>query len=360
MSGSIREQHLPTRDIVVIGGSAGVANALQVLLSQLSQEFPAAVFVAYHAPAGVDGAVPRMLASASALEIKLADDGDRIRRGVVYVARPDRHLLLEKETVRVTHGPRENGWRPAIDPLFRSAAVSHGSRVIGIVLTGMLDDGTAGLLAVKRCGGLAIAQDPHDAAYPDMPQSAIDNVPVDHRLALKDMGEVLKRLVREPAGASSPVPDDLLKEARISAQGVPVSQPFPRTPPEYMCPDCGGPLHKEGAPGEQLDRYRCLVGHGWGASTLLSGTNDQLESTVWAAIRLFRQRAQLLSTRAGRELQAGRERTAYHYREQAEESLGHARRLQGLAMTSFEGGGEVEQEAEATVPPATRNRLRGA
>ena len=350
MSGSVREQHLPGHDIVVIGGSAGVANALQVLLRQLPRGFPAAIFVGYHVPAGVDGAMPRMLASASALEVKLADDGEVIRRGVVYVARPDHHLLLEKETVRVTHGPRENGWRPAIDPLFRSAAVSHGSRVIGIVLTGMLDDGTAGLLAIKRCGGIAIAQDPHDAAYPGMPQSAIDNVPVDHRSALKDMGELLKRLAHEAAGASPPVPDDLLKEARISAQGVPVSQPFPRTPPEYMCPDCGGPLHKEGAPGEQLDRYRCLVGHAWGASTLLAGTNDQLESTVWAAIRLFRQRAQLLSTRAERELDAGRLRTADNYREQAEESLGHARRLQDLAMQSFEFGEEKEREPDTAAP----------
>ena len=361
MSGSVREQHLAGHDIVVIGGSAGVANALQVLIRQLPREFPAAIFVTYHAPAGVDGAMPRMLAIASALEIKLADDGEPIRRGVVYVARPDHHLLLEKEAVRVSRGPRENGWRPAIDPLFRSAAVSHGPRVIGVVLTGMLDDGTAGLLAIKRCGGIAVAQDPHDAAYPGMPQSAIDNVSVDHRLALKDMGELLKRLVRETAGVSPPVPDDLLKEARVSAQGVPVSEGAPRTSPgcTYTCPDCDGPLHRQTAPGEQLDRYRCLVGHAWDASALLAGTNGQLESTVWAAIRLFRQRAQLLSTRAARELEAGRERTAYNYREQAEESLGHARRLQDLAMQSFEFGGETEREPETAAPPR-RSRLRGA
>jgi two-component system, chemotaxis family, protein-glutamate methylesterase/glutaminase len=346
VSGSIREQHQSGRDVIVIGGSAGVAEALRTVVKQLPASFPAAIFVAYHVPPGVDGAVQRMLAGAAKLEVKLADDREPIRKGTVYVARPDRHLMLEKDAVRVTRGPRENRWRPAIDPLFRSAAVAHGSRVIGVVLTGMLDDGTAGLLAIKRCGGVAVVQDPHEAAYPGMPQSAIDNVPVDHRIALRDMGALLERLVREPAGVSPAVPSDLRAEARVSAEGVPVSAKPPPGPPQYMCPECSGPLHSEGAPGEPLERYRCLVGHGWGANALLSGTNDQLESTVWASIRLFRQRAQLLSTYAERERKAGRDRSAHHYRELMQESLDHAQRLQALVMGSLELGAEAEETPE--------------
>src|SRR5688572_19329279 len=337
------EQPASGHDIVVIGGSAGVVEALLRLLRQLPESFPAAIFVAYHVPPGVDGAMHQILAGAANLEVKLADDGEPIRQGVVYIARSDRHLMLDKDAVRVTRGPRENRWRPAIDPLFRSAAVAHGARVIGVVLTGMLDDGTAGLLAIKRCGGIAVVQDPQDAAHPGMPQSAIDNVPVDHRVALQEMGNLLERLTREPAGASPLVPQELREEARVSSLGVPVSASPPPGPPEYMCAECGGPLHKEGEPGEGLERYRCLVGHGWGVNTLLAGTNDRIESTVWAAIRLFRQRAQLLTTYVERERKAGREKSAHHYRELVQESLEHAERLQNLVMGSLELGGEAEE-----------------
>jgi two-component system, chemotaxis family, protein-glutamate methylesterase/glutaminase len=357
VSGSIREQHQSGRDVIVIGGSAGVAEALLTLIKQLPASFPAAIFVAYHVPPGVDGAMQRMLAGRAKLEVKLADDGEPIRKGTVYVARPDRHLMLEKDAVRVTRGPRENRWRPAIDPLFRSAAVAHGSRVIGVVLTGMLDDGTAGLLAIKRCGGVAVVQDPHDAAYPGMPQSAIDNVPVDHRIELRNMGVLLERLVREPAGVSPPVPRDLREEARVSAEGVPVSANPPPGPPQYMCPECSGPLHSEGAPGEPLERYRCLVGHGWGANALLSSTNDQLESTVWASIRLFRQRAQLLHTQAERERKAGRDKSAHHYRELMQESLDHAQRLQELVMGSLERA-EAEETPELVGGAAEEDHTR--
>jgi two-component system, chemotaxis family, protein-glutamate methylesterase/glutaminase len=352
----MEDRALPGHDIVVIGGSAGAGEALLDLVKQLPRGFPAAIFVAYHLPPGGESYMHRVLAAARTLDVKLADDSEPIRHGVVYVARADRHLLVDRDAVRVTRGPRENRWRPAIDPLFRSAAVAHGSRVIGIVLTGMLDDGTAGLSAIKRCGGIAIVQDPHDAVHPEMPQSAIDNVPVDHRLALKDMGDVLKRLVREPAAASPPVPDHLRAEARISAQGAAT---LLSDSPRYICPECGGPLHRHDAPGEMLERYRCMVGHAWNAESLLSGINDQLESTVWASIRLFRQRAQLLTSRARREREAGRERAAHHFDELARESSEHAGRLQHLVMGPLDLGpaaGETPHspEGRSRTPRLTR------
>jgi two-component system chemotaxis response regulator CheB len=214
--------------------------------------------------------------------------------------------------------------------MFRSAAVAYGTRVIGVILTGMLDDGTAGLLAVKRCGGITVVQDPSEAEYPDMPQSALDNVEIDRTLALADMGTAIARLVAAPAAPAVPVPPEIEQEARASAEGTPVRFQHSTRETDLNCPECGGPLHEESH--GPMKRYRCLVGHGWSPRTLLSSQSDTLESTVWAAIRLFRQRGNLLGTMAKREREAGRESLAIHYENMAAEALDHARRLQGVAM----------------------------
>ena len=333
MNDKVKSGEAPGHDIVVIGGSAGSTQAFVTVLSALPKSLPAALFIAYHIPPASEGILHAMLAESVRMKVKLADDGEPILKGVVYVARPDLHLLVERDRVRVARGPRENRWRPAIDPLFRSAAVAYGTRVIGIVLTGMLDDGTAGLAAIKRCGGLVVAQDPLDAAYPEMPQSAAVNVELDHRVAARDMGRLIERLVVEPAGPSPAVPREIAEEARTAARGVPVASPEV----VYTCPDCGGPLQRAGQDSrEGVERYRCIVGHAWSAESLLSNTNETLEVSIWAAIRLFRQRAHLLASRAERERENGRARAAGHYDEQTRESLEHARQLQELVMRRIE------------------------
>jgi two-component system chemotaxis response regulator CheB len=321
-------------DIVVVGTSAGGADALLRLLSQLPRDLPAALFVTYHMLPGARGVLADVLKQAGTLRTKSAEDREPIRHGTVYVSQPDRHLIVERGHVRLTRGPRENRWRPAIDPMFRSAAVAYGPRVIGIVLTGMLDDGTAGLLAVKRCGGITVVQDPLDAAYPEMPQSALDNVDTDHRVALADMGALVARLVAGPAGEAPAVPAEIEEELRASRDGTPVRIEHSTHETEFVCPECGGPLHEQshGA----LKRYRCLVGHGWSPQTLLSDTSNTLEGTVWAAIRLFRQRGNLLSTMAKRERDLGRETVAIHYENVATEALEHAQRLQDMAMGALD------------------------
>lgn len=336
-------------DIVVIGGSAGSATPLLAVLKQLPPDLPAALFVAYHIPPGVEGTLAKVLAGAGTLSCKTAEDGEPIRHGTVYVAKPDHHLLVKRGAVKLSRGPRENRWRPAIDTLFRSAAVAYGPRVIGIVLSGLLDDGTAGLQAIQKCGGTVLVQDPLDAEYPDMPQSVVDNLDPDHRLPVSRMGPVLLRLVREAAGSAPPVPPALAAEARVAESGTAVEAGRPSGQIGYICPDCGGPLQEQQGPfkADEYERYRCLVGHAWSSQSLLSTTDEGIESALWAAIRLFRQRANLLTSMFQRQREAGRERSAQHYEEVVAESLAHAKRLQDLAMGPLKSPGPG---AEAAAP----------
>src|SRR5688500_11634716 len=183
--------------ILVIGGSAGGVEALIRIAGQLPRDLPAAVFVALHFPVYSTSMLPRILERAGDLPAAHASDGARIEPGRIYVAPPDRHLIVLRQSVHVVRGPRENGHRPAIDPMFRSAAIAHGNRVVGVVLTGNLDDGTAGLLAIKRRGGIAIVQNPTEALFPSMPASALEHVDVDFVLPLSAIGDQLRALAEE-------------------------------------------------------------------------------------------------------------------------------------------------------------------
>jgi two-component system chemotaxis response regulator CheB len=186
-------------DIVVIGFSAGGIEPLLQLVADLPSDLPAALFVVHHFPPNSISALASILSRSADLAVRTARDREPVAPGYIYVGRPDRHLLVMRGLMRLTRGPREHGSRPALDPLFRSAARSYGSRVIGVLLSGTLDDGTIGLHAIKSAGGLAVVQDPEQAAYPGMPTSAIEHVEVDHVLPVGKMGALLTRLTREPA-----------------------------------------------------------------------------------------------------------------------------------------------------------------
>jgi two-component system, chemotaxis family, protein-glutamate methylesterase/glutaminase len=186
------------RDIIVIGASAGGVEVLSELCKNLPPELPAAVFIVWHMPATSTGIFPRMLERTSALPVENAVDGEPLVPGRIYTAPPDHHLLLEDGRVRLTHGPKENRFRPAVDPLFRSAAYSYGPRVIGLVLSGALDDGTSGLWMIKDRGGVAMVQDPVDALVPDMPRNALHNVEVDYVVPVSEMPALLMQLTSEP------------------------------------------------------------------------------------------------------------------------------------------------------------------
>lgn len=234
---------MPGRDIVVVGFSAGGIDPLLQLVADLPPDFPASILVVHHFPAQSVSALPSILNRAGPLPATQAADGERVMPGRVYAARPDRHLMLHDGRIRLTLGPREHGHRPAIDPLFRSAARSHGSRAIGVILSGTLDDGTTGLLAIKQAGGLAVVQDPGLAAYPGMGASAIEHVGVDYVLAPAELGALLDRLVREPVGESrgGEQPVDAPDHALAGTAALRGQHP-PGRPSGLVCPECGGAL----------------------------------------------------------------------------------------------------------------------
>jgi two-component system chemotaxis response regulator CheB len=285
------------RDVVVVGASAGGMEALECLLGGLPSTFPAAVLVVLHIPPHSPSQLHSALASATVLPVKVAEDGERILPGHVYVAPTDRHLLVEPECLRVTRGPRENRMRPAVDVLFRSAAHTFGRRVIGIVLSGSLDDGTAGLWAVKDRGGLAIVQSPEDAGHAAMPESALRHVEVDCTLPVTAMPALLQQLTREaiPASGEEPLASEAMGiETEVALAGNALHGGVmllgPLSP--HTCPECHGVLVRvqEGP----IARYRCHTGHAFSLQTLLAGLNDEIDDGLWSALRAIEERILLL------------------------------------------------------------------
>ena len=291
-------------DIIVVGASAGGVEALGELVSRLPADLPAAVFVVLHIPAYGVSVLPGILSRRGPLPAAHPNDGETIRHGCIYVAPPDHHLLVEKDgTVRLTRGPHENGHRPAVDTLFRSAARTYGPRVIGVVLTGTLDDGTAGLQAIKRRGGLAVVQDPEEALFASMPRSAIESVPVDTVALLAEIGPILDRLARSPAPAESeaPVTSELEDEVKVAEFDIIKLETRQNgKPSSYACPDCHGVLWE--VEEDSLLRFRCRVGHAFSPESLLASQSDALEDALWVALRALEESAALaerLSERAG-------------------------------------------------------------
>ena len=283
--------------VVVAGASAGGAEALTGLVAQLSADFPAPVFIVNHMGAETTGkALVAALNEAGSVKCSHARDGESFKRGHVYLAPSDQHLLLVRGRMLVTKGARENRYRPAIDPLFRSAAVAYGKGVIGIILTGYLDDGTSGMMAIRRCGGICIAQDPADAAYPDMPQSVIRHVGADYCVPLAQIGALLAKLAAGRVGASRKPPADLVIEAKIAERVVSDLQSVEALGNQvpFNCPDCGGVLWQMKKGG--LLRYRCHTGHAFSSAALLAQQGEKIEETLWVALRMFEERQNLIST----------------------------------------------------------------
>jgi two-component system chemotaxis response regulator CheB len=300
----------------------------------LPEDLPASVFVVVHVPARSKSLLPGILTRASPIPAAHARDGEAIQPGRIYVAPPDCHLLLGNGRIRLVRGPRENNHRPAVDPLFRTAAVAYGPRVAGVVLSGALDDGTAGLVAIKKRGGVTIVQDPEDALFPDMPRNAMETMDVDYCLAKDEIAAVLVQLSKEHAKESYvPVSADMKKETKIEAMdmGSIEDKDKPGTPSVFGCPDCGGILW-ELQDGELL-RFRCRVGHAFGAEGLLSAQAEALDTALWSAFRALEENAALARRVAERARKSGRENSARIFEEKAEAAERQAEVIRNLLMT---------------------------
>jgi two-component system chemotaxis response regulator CheB len=311
------------RDIVVVGASAGGFEALRVLLAGLQSDLPAAVFVVLHV--GEVSQLASALDPVSALPVIQAINGEPIERGRVCVATPGKHLLLHDGHVLLRRGPRENLARPAIDPLFRSAAASQTGRVIGVILSGALHDGTAGLKAVKRCGGIAVVQDPNDALVPDMPIHARRYVDVDHVVPVAEMPPLLGALTRQKAGPTPDVPLDIRLEGAIAAQELADMKvdDMLGVPSRFTCPECHGVLWEIEDNGHL--RYRCHVGHAYGAETVLASQSNEIEKLLATLLRSHQERAALARRVAEKQRAEGHgslaeqfERRACEYKEDAD------------------------------------------
>jgi two-component system chemotaxis response regulator CheB len=323
---------MPDHGIVVVGASAGGVEALADLAASLPGDLPAAVFVVLHLPATGTSALPEILGRHGPLPAGHVRDGEPIQPGQIYVAPPDHHVLLRTGHVHLSRGPRENGHRPAIDPLFRSAAREYATRVVGVVLSGALDDGTGGLLAIKSRGGIAVVQDPTDALYPGMPGNALQHVEVDHVLPAAAMGELLVRLIADSAEApADPAPTGMRVEVEMEGFSLEAFEgDHPGRPSGFSCPDCHGVLWaiRDGG----LERYRCRVGHAWSPESLLTQQSEALEAALWIALRSLEERAALARRLAEPARRRGHRITATRFEEQASEAQQAARLVRDLLL----------------------------
>jgi two-component system chemotaxis response regulator CheB len=322
---------LPGHDIIVIGASAGGVEALPTVLAQLPKALPAAVFVVLHIPPDVPSQLPAIIARRSEMPATHPKHRQKIEHGRIYIAPPDCHLRLEHDHVQLIHGPKENRHRPAVDPLFRSAATKFGPRVVGVILTGALDDGTQGLAAVKRCGGVAIVQNPKEAFMPSMPASALRYVKVNHVLSLPEIGPALVRLAKKPArrmtasDCAKAQKEVSIMEGDISLEEV---QNRLGAPSGFICPECHGPLWetRHGA----LPHFRCHVGHAFSPESLLAGESDAVEAALWTAVRTLEGRAALLKRLATQSDQSKRNFSSGSFHRQAQEHRQQASLLRKL------------------------------
>ena len=319
-----------TPRIIAIGTSEGGLETLDRLIGQLPTDLPASIFIAQHmSPDDSGEALTRRLGRHRSFAARLAREGERFKPGRIYIAPPDNHILLKAGTILVRKGARENRSRPGVDPLFRSAAVAHGARVIGVVLTGLLDDGAAGLIAIKRCGGITVVQDPKDAAYADMPLNALDRLDIDFCVPIAAMGELLTSLVARRPGRRKAVPAALRTEAEIAerilsdvAEVNGLGQQVP-----YNCPNCGGVLWEMDA--SKTRRYRCHTGHSFTVPALLASQSEKIEEMLWISLRMFEERKNLLNNMSRRT--ASRTHKAAH-RRQLGETRGYIERIRSMLL----------------------------
>jgi len=333
---------MATRDTIVIGASAGGVQALLKLVADLPANLPAAVFIVLHVAADVPSLLPSILGRDSKLTVAHARDGESIERGRIYVAPPDHHLLIEDRRVRLVRGPKENLHRPSIDALFRSAARWASPRVIGVVLTGALDDGKVGMRAIKLRGGIAIVQDPSEAPFPSMPRSVMQEIQVDYALPLREIAPTLEMLSHETAASegSYVMPDEVEIESRIAEQKMEGDELIASVErigkvSKLTCPDCHGALWEIND--EDVLRYRCHVGHAYSAEALSDGQSQMLEVALWSAVRALEEQVVLAKRIMERAKKSQNNLAVRMFEKRAREAEEHSSRLRQLLLSEKKG-----------------------
>lgn len=333
------------RDVVVVGASAGGVEALRTLVSGLPADFPGTLLIVLHVPRTGASALPQILDRAGPLPVRQAVNDDPIRPGEVLVAPPDRHLVVYDDRVTLSKGPTENGHRPAVDVLFRSAAKVLGPRVIGVVLSGALDDGTAGMVAVRLRGGVGVVQDPDEALHAGMPRSALQAADPEHVVPVAKMAALLGELVTEDAPGADLASELMEVEtgmAELNADAI--NKPDrPGVPAGFACPDCNGSLYQIEEGG--LVRYRCRVGHAWSQRGLLAQQSSALEGALWMALRSLEEKSELTRDMARRAVANGHRLSGDTFERQSAEALRAAGLLRDLiAEISAESADEPTSE----------------
>lgn len=327
------------KNIIVIGASAGGFRAINQLVANIPNTLPTAIFVVMHlGKQSVPEIILQHLERNTKFTCKVPTHGDPIQKGYLYIAPRDCHMLVTKGTIHITKGPHENRWRPSIDVLFRSAAAAYDSRSIGIVLSGMMDDGTSGMSAIKRSGGVCIVQEPEEAEFPDMPKNVLNNVDVDYRVPVNDIGYILDDLFAKPQGPMHEIPEDIRIEAEITQNMSSNINDMRKIADQsvFICPECGGGLWA--VKNDKAHRYRCHTGHTYNEKLLVETQSEALEGSVWVCIRMLEERKLLLSSVASHEQEEGRSAEAEDNLRKVDDIQQHIDRLKALLVTMNKNG----------------------
>ncbi len=322
--------------VIVIGASAGGMNALIELVAQLKTGMDAAAFIVLHlSRTSISDFLILRLQPHTSLKCTIAKNGEAIEKDHIYIAAANHHLLVKKKKIILGSGPEENRWRPSIDVLFRSAAAAYSTRTIGVVLTGLLDDGTTGMDAIKRSGGTCIVQDPNEAEYPDMPLSVLNNMEVDHCIRLSQMGDIIFDItLTKPE--EKPAPSDVIIESEIAERVVVDFGNVAKLGEKsmYACPDCGGGLWYIKNGSGNVNRYRCHIGHSYSEKDLVVKQSEILESTLWTSLRIMEERRNLLKKMEEDANKKGYIRIASGHREKEEEIQVHIDNLKEVLFAT--------------------------
>lgn len=325
--------HMPKypKFLVVIGASAGGLDALTEMVQAFHKGLDVAYCIVLHlSRKGIGDFVVHRLSQVTSLPCSLVINGATLEKNNIYIARPNQHMLVKDNHFILGGGPEENRFRPSIDVLFRSAAVAYSSYAIGIILSGMLDDGTSGMWAIKRCGGTCVVQDPNQAEYPEMPLSIINNMEADHVVALQEIGPLIATIVKQKKGKKKAVPHEVILESQIAertAVSIDTIEKIADTS-VFACPDCGGNLWE--MKDDIIKRYRCHIGHAYTEKDLVLKQAEAASNTLWVALRMMEERKHLLKKLSIQNAQKGYKQISTNNEQKHDEMEHHINKLKEI------------------------------